>query len=213
MKIDTTISSSTIPVLYYGSIVPIPSYAHYIAIDKQGFIKAYEEEPKSEKDIESKGGALPFYRSQARKECLSTVTKVQDCSWMTDVLFMLEHNVDRDDIEARVPNSAYLTDAANYIIKHQPKPEMDGEMEQLLRTLLTSYKPHEITIMLPDWATYVAIDENGKMHAHSQEPLLDMQSQCWSSPRSEFIGHILNYRINSNMFDWTKSKQKLKKTK
>lgn len=208
-----TISSTTVPVLYYGSIVPIPSYAQYIAIDKQGFIKAYEEEPKSEKDIESKGGALPFYRSQPRKECLSTVTKVQDCSWMTDVLFMLNNCVKWDAIEARVPNSAYLIDAADYIIKHQPKPEMDTEAEQLLRTLLTSYKPHQITMMLPDWATYVAIDENGKMYAHIQEPLRDMQGQCWSSPKSELIGSIIGYRVNSNMFDWTESKQKLVKSK
>lgn len=210
---QTTISSSTVPVLYYGIVVPIPSYARYIAIDKQGFIKAYEEEPKSEKDIESKGGALPFYRSQPRKECLSTVTKVQDCSWMTDVLFMLNNGVEWDAIEARVPNSAYLTDAADYIIKHQPSPKMDSEAEQLLRTLLTSYKPHQITMMLPDWATYVAIDENGKMYAHSQEPLRDMQEQCWSSPKSELIGSIIGYRADSNIFDWTESKQKLRKTK
>lgn len=196
-----------------GSIVPIPSYAHYIAIDKQGFIKTYEEEPKSEKDIESKGGALPFYRSQPRKECLSTITKVQDCSWMADVLFMLNNGVDRDAIEARVPNSAYLTDAADYIIKHQPKPEMDGEAEQLLRTLLSSYKLHEITMMLPDWATYVAIDENGNMHAHSQEPLLNFSNQCWDSPKCELIGSIIGYRVDTNTFDWTKSKQKLRKSK
>ena len=207
-----TISSSTVPVLYYGSIIPIPSYASYIAIDKQGFIKAYEEEPKSDKDIESKGGALPFYRSQARKECLSTVTKVQDCSWMTDVLFMLNNGVEWDAIEARVPNSAYLTDAADYI-KHQPKPKMDSEAEQLLRMLLTSYKPHQITMMLPDWATYIAIDESGEMYAHSQEPLRDMQDQCWSSPKCELIGSILGYRVDTNTFDWTKSKQKLRKSK
>lgn len=209
---QTTISSSTVPVLYYGIVVPIPSYAEYIAIDKQGFIKAYEEEPKSEKDIESKGGALPFYRSQPRKECLSTVTKVQDCSWMTDVLFMLNNGVEWDAIEARIPNSAYLTDA-DYIIKHQPSPKMDSKLEQLLRTLLTSYKPHQIMMMIPDWATYIAIDESGEMYAHSQEPLRDMQEQCWSSPKSELIGSIIGYRVNSNMFDWTKSKQKLRKTK
>ena len=88
MKIDTTISSSTIPVLYYGSIIPAPSDAEYIAIYRRGYVKVYEEEPKSEQDIESKGDALPFYRSQARKECLSTVAKVQDCSWMADVLLL-----------------------------------------------------------------------------------------------------------------------------
>ena len=31
--------------------------------------------------------------------------------------------------------------------------------------------------------------------------------------KSELIGSIIGYRVNSNMFDWTKSKQKLRKEK
>ena len=210
---QTTIIATTIPVLYYGSIIPAPSDAEYIAIDRRGYVKVYEEEPKSEQDIESKGKALPFYRSQARKECLSTVVKVRDCLWMTDVLLMLNHNVDKDAIEARIPNSAYLTDAVDYIIKHQPSPKMDDDTEQFLRTLLTSYKPYQILILLPEWATYVATDENGEMYAHISEPNLNIQTRSWDSNKCEYIASILGYHVDSNTFDWTKSKQKLEKSK
>ena len=205
MKIDTTISSSTIPVLYYGSIIPAPSDAEYIAIDRRGYVKVYEEEPKSEQDIESKGDALPFYRSQAREECLSTVAKVQDCSWMADVLLLLHHRcMDVDGIEALVPDWAYNTDTVDYILKHQPNPRLSEDLEQCLWMLLEP-DPDHITGPIPawaEWARYIATNKNGDICVFSEEPKAYKDEGVWRLDAIETgQARKVGYTINTDGWD------------
>lgn len=195
-------------VIYYGHTIQVPSWAKWMAIDKEGFLWVYRLKPVLRRAARYRASGeeekVLTHRFQPNAQWQDSLCPVMDCQWMIDVVraYQFNNGVSEETIRAIVGRHRINQEEYQHFAEHAA-PLLDEDGLEFLQECLHPDKTVLGFLKVPYWAEWLCISSNGTIAVFDKEPKLLNGLWIAANERIEYVGTVENYD------DWAKSKTKL----
>lgn len=196
-------------VLYYGHTIQVPSWAKWMAIDKEGFLWAYRLKPYIQKRasrFRSSGEEekVLTYRFNSNPQWQDSLCPVMDCQWMIDVLraYQFNNGVSEETIRAIIGKHRISQEEYQHFFEHT-QSLLDDDGIEFLQECLHPDKTVLGFLKVPYWAEWLCISSNGTIAVFDKEPKLLNGLWIAANERIEYVGTVESHD------NWAKSKTRL----